>query len=85
MTLQYRIKYTNYDRWSEWKDWHGEDPIRFNHSVESMSVFAHEVREKPSFIPGFFTDGNKSVEWVEDESWFCDYNSNWTPCRVVGE
>lgn len=41
-----------------------------------------EIRTKQPFEPGFYTDGDKLVEWVDSEGCLKEHNKNWTRCKV---
>jgi hypothetical protein len=81
MTLQHRCRMEDNAEWEEWKDWAEDYPIKFQH--RHAKAYAHEVREKPPFEPGFFWNGSTAVEWVDNAEWFGDFNRNWTRVKVV--
>lgn len=78
MTLQAREKRGG--GWTNWRDVNGD----FVFNVRGFTdLDAISVREKPSFVPGFFSNGDKLVQW-----WSVDLRPdypavrNWTRVEV---
>lgn len=81
---EYRIRRSGL--WRPWRELDLAVYPTYQHAMwttdwtEDLDGF--EIRIKELFESGFYTDGDKLVEWVESEDWFKDYNRNWTRCKV---
>jgi hypothetical protein len=74
LTIQRRLQLGN----MSWSDWEDVD-LPYHPPVDTPT----QLREKPVFKPGFFTNGDKRVEWWDTDPKLNYGSRNWLRVEVT--